>query len=190
MNLTFTTADWFTLLGHMALMSLISVGGAITTAPDQHRYLVDQQKWLSDEQFNASVAIAQAAPGPNILFIALIGWNIGLNAAGLPGALLGMTLSMVGIMVPSSVLMYMAVQWAHRNRELVGVRAFKQGMAPIVLALLVSTSWILATHGRYQLEDGPLWVLALITAAIVVRTRIHLLWLLGAGAMLGWFGWV
>lgn len=190
MSAAFTLSDWLTLFGHMALMSLVSVGGAITTAPDQHRYLVDQQGWLSDEQFNASVAIAQAAPGPNILFIALIGWNIGLNAGGLPGAVLGMTVSMAGIMIPSSVLMYAAVQWAHKNRENRSVRAFKQGMAPIVLALLVSTSWILATHGRYQLEDGPLWLVALITTLVVARTRIHMLWLLGAGAALGWFGWV
>ena len=40
------------------------------------------QHWLTDSQFTSSVALAQAAPGPNVLFVALMGWNVGLNAGG------------------------------------------------------------------------------------------------------------
>ncbi len=184
----FTVADWLALALHLMMMSLLSVGGAITTAPDLHRYMVDQQHWLSDDQFSTSIAIAQAAPGPNILFIALIGWNIGMNAAGPAGAAFGVLVSMTAIMLPSSVLMYAAVQWAHRNRERRAVRAFKQGMAPIVLALLVSTGWILATGGRYEWGDAPLWGLALLAVLLVVKTRLHILWLLAGGALVGWLG--
>ncbi|MEP6792396.1 MAG: chromate transporter, partial [Ramlibacter sp.] len=43
-----TAADWLTLFGHFLSLSLLSVGGAITTAPDMHRFLVDRQHWLSD----------------------------------------------------------------------------------------------------------------------------------------------
>ena len=75
---------------------------AITTAPEMHRYLVDQQHWLSDFQFNDSIAIAQAAPGPNILFVALLGWNIGMNAGGFATALLGALITMTGILLPSN----------------------------------------------------------------------------------------
>ena len=57
-----TGADWLTLFAHFLSLSLLSVGGAITTAPDMHRFLVDRQHWLSDPQFSASIAIAQAAP--------------------------------------------------------------------------------------------------------------------------------
>ena len=63
-------------------------------------------------------------------------------------------------------------------------------MAPVVIALLVATGWILATGGNYSLERWPTWTVAIITALIVWRTRIHLLWLLGSGALLGWFGLV
>ena len=62
--------DWLQLFLHYMMLSLLSIGGAISTLPDMHRYLVAQQGWLSDAQFNASVSIAQAAPGPNVLFIA------------------------------------------------------------------------------------------------------------------------
>ncbi len=191
-HLVMAVQDWLALFAHYLSLSLLSVGGAITTAPDMHRFLVDQQHWLTDAQFNASVAIAQAAPGPNVLFIALLGWNIGLNAGGMLTGMLGVFTTMMGIMIPSTTLTYVAAQWGHRNRELRAVRAFKQGMGPIVVALLIATSWILATsnsHGDGSwLQNWPTWLLTAATAVIVWRSKIHLLWLLGAGALLGWFG--
>ena len=183
-------SDWLAMFGHFLILSLLSIGGAITTAPDMHRYLVDGEHWLSDSQFNASVAIAQAAPGPNVLFVALMGWHVGLNAGGPVTGLLGVFVTMLGILLPSTTLTYLAASWGHRNRNLRWVRAFKQGMAPIVIALLISTGFILATGSSYHLANWPLWLTAGVTAVIVWRSKIHMWFLLGAGAVLGWFGWV
>jgi chromate transporter len=125
-----------------------------------------------------------------VLFIALVGWNVGLNAGGLGTALLGMALAMLGIMIPSTTLTYVAARWGHENRELRAVRAFKQGMAPVVVALLVATGWILTTANGYEWSNWPTWTLAFASTLLVWRTKIHLLWLLGAGAVMGWLGWV
>jgi len=190
LQLAFGTWEWVELFLHYLSLSLLSIGGAITTAPDMHRFLVDKQHWLTDAQFNASIAIAQAAPGPNVLFVALLGWNVGLNAGGMPAGLLGVFLALLGILIPSTTLTYVAARWGHKNRELRAVRAFKQGMAPIVVALLIATSWILAAANGSSLKDWPLWLVTAATALIVWRTKIHLLWLLGAGALLGWFGFI
>ena len=198
MSLSLTAADWLALFIHFLSLSLLAVGGAITTAPDMHRYLVDERHWLSDGQFTSSIALAQAAPGPNILFVALLGWNVGMNAGGGMGAgavawayaLLGVVIAMVGIMLPSTTLTFAVTRWAHQNRELRPVRAFKQGMAPIVIALLIATGWILATSQGSQLQHWPLWLLTGVSALLVWRTRLHMLWLLGAGGLLGWLGWV
>lgn len=190
LQLSLTLGDWFDLFVHYLSLSLLAVGGAITTVPDMHRYLVVQQHWLSESQFNASIAIAQAAPGPNVLFVALMGWNVGLNAGGLGTALLGMLATMSGILLPSTTLTYLAVRWSHANRERRAVRAFKQGLAPIVIALLIATGWILASAHSDPTRDWPLWTLTLVCTLLVWRTRLHLLWLLGAGALLGWWGWV
>jgi len=186
--LTLQWTDWLNLFLHYLSLSLLAVGGAITTAPEMHRYLVDQQHWLSEAQFNSSITIAQAAPGPNILFVALMGWNIGINAGGVGAAMLGVTLTMSGLMIPSSTLAYLAARWGHKNRELRAVRAFKQGMAPIVISLLGATGWVLASAHSDPTTDWPLWLLTAATAMIVWRSKIHLLWLLAAGAVLGWFG--
>ena len=187
--------DWLNLFLYYISISLLAVGGAIATAPDMHRFLVERQGWLTDLQFNASIAIAQAAPGPNVLFIALLGWNVGINAggagpAGWASGALGMVLSMVGIMLPSTTLTWLATRWGHRNRERRGVRAFKQGMAPVVIGLLLATAWLLSSAHSNPATDLALWLLTAVCALLVWRTRLHLLWLLGAGALLGALGLV
>ncbi|MDR3015526.1 MAG: chromate transporter [Delftia acidovorans] len=189
-------ADWLQLLVYFLTLSLMAVGGAIATAPDMHRFLVDGHGWLSEAQFSSSIAIAQAAPGPNVLFIALLGWNLGLNAGGSTGPLawtfgaLGVTVCMVGILLPSSLLAWQASRWGQRNRNRRGVRAFKQGMGPLVIGLLLATGWLLGSASGRPAQDWRLWLLTLACALLVWRTRIHLLWLLGAGALLGALGWI
>jgi len=186
------------LLGCFVTLSLLSVGGAITTVPEMHRYLVAQNAWLTDSQFSASIALAQAAPGPNVLFVAVLGWNVGMASSGgpangpLPWALAAaaMAVSMVGIIIPSTTLTFFAARWGQRNRERAEVRAFKQSMAPVVIALLVATGWLLtASHGNLQ-QAPLLWLLTVASALLVWKTRINLLWLIGAGALAGTLGWV
>lgn len=187
LQLVLSTSDWLSLFGHYLMLSLMSVGGAISTTAEMHRFLVEQHGWLTQAQFNESIAIAQAAPGPNVLFVALMGWSVGMNAGSTAAACLGVLVTMVGIMLPSTTLTYMAARWGHRNRHLRGVRAFKQGMAPIVVALLISTGMILGGANHNVTTDWPIWSLSVVAGLIIWRTKIHLLWLLAAGAVLGWF---
>ena len=195
LTLNLQPLDWLNLFLYFLSISLLAVGGAIATAPDMHRFLVERQGWLTELQFNTSIVLAQAAPGPNVLFIALLGWNLGLNAGGATplawafGAL-GVALCMLGVLLPSCVLTWATTRWAHRNRERRSVRAFKQGMAPLVIGLLLATAWVLGSAHGEPAQDWPLWLLSAATTLLVWRTRIHLLWLLGAGALLGAFGWV
>jgi chromate transporter len=173
-----TQLDWFALFGHFLLLSLLSIGGAITVAPDMHRVLVDQMGLLNDAQFNASIAIAQAAPGPNILFVAAMGYQ----AAGLFGA----ATTLAGIMLPSTTLALGAARWGHARRERLALRAFRAGMAPIVIALLIATGWILSAQ-------TPGWAHTLLTIAaafLVWRTRVHLLVMIAFGGVVGALGWV
>jgi chromate transporter len=190
LHLTLQHADWIAMFVQFLMLSLLSVGGAISTTSDMHRYLVDQNHWLTQPQFNASIAIAQAAPGPNVLFVALMGWNVGANTGSMWAALLGMCMTMTGILLPSTTLTYLAARWGHRNRELRAVRAFKLGMAPIVIALLISTGWILATGNGGFIGEWRLWMLTIASIILIWRTRIHILWLIAAGAVLGWFNLV
>jgi len=187
LHIVLSFSDWLSLFGHYMLLSLMSIGGAISTTTEMHRYLVVEHQWLTQAQFNNAIAIAQAAPGPNVLFVALMGWNVGLNAGSYALALAGVAVTMLGILIPSTTLTYLAARWGHQNRQLIGVRAFKQGLAPVVVGLMVSVGVILAKASGNPATDWPLWLVSGVAGLLIWRTRIHLLWLLAAGALAGWF---
>jgi chromate transporter len=105
-------------------------------------------------------------------------------------ASLGVVVTMLGIMLPSSILTYTATRWAHQHRDKIGIRAFKSGMAPIVIALLLSTAWLLTLSHDQPAQDWPLYLLTGVTTLLVWRTKLHMLWLIAAGALLGALGWV
>ena len=177
MSTSLTPADWIGLFTHFTALSLLAVGGVITTVPDMQRYLVADQHWLTDSQFTSSVALAQAAPGPNILFVTLLGWQ----AAGLSGALV----ATLGILLPSSLICFHGNRWqlAHRDARL--ARAIRRGLSPIAIGLTLSAGWIIAAA-----NDSD-WRLALLTLAALIFflfSRRNPLWLIGAGALAGGFG--
>ena len=178
-NLGLGPADWLAMCGHFMVLSLLAVGGAITTAPDMHRYVVGQRAWLDDAQFTASIALAQAAPGPNVLFVAVIGFTV----AGLVGVLA--TLS--GTLLPSTVLALIVARLGPSVREHRGARAFTAGLAPLTIGLLLSTSWILLepVHTR-----PAAWALVALTLLVMQRSQISPLWPISAGAVAGASGWV
>ncbi|WP_325422386.1 chromate transporter [Aquabacterium sp.] len=165
------------LFGHFMLLSMLAVGGAITTAPDMQRYLVHEQGWMSDAQFTASVAIAQAAPGPNILFVALVG----LNVAGLMGVLA----TMLGIMLPSSLVAWSVGRLRRQRSQSIVLRAFTAGLTPLTLGLLLSTGWVLMAPTRQHWGTG---VLVAVTVLTMVRTKLSPLWLIALGAVAGMQG--
>lgn len=169
---------WWTLFGHFMALSLMSIGGAITLVPDMHRRLVVTDHLLSDTDFTSAIALAQAAPGPNVLFVALMGWYSG----GLGGAMA----SMLGVMIPSTTLALAASRWVSTRRHWLSVRAFQDGMTPVTVGLLLATGWLLMPS-----VDHPRSMAASIVVAIIVwRTKIRLIWLVAAGALLGGMGWI
>jgi len=174
-----TAPDLLALFGHFLVLSLLAVGGAITTAPDMHRYLVLDQHWITDAQFTASIALAQAAPGPNVIFVAVLGWNV--------AGPLGAVVTMAGIMLPSTTLALWATRWGQKRREWRGVRAFTSGLAPLTIGLLLATGWVLTDPAR---GHAGLMVLVLLTVLVMWRSRLSPIWMVGAGMLAGALGWV
>lgn len=169
---------WWALFQQFMALSLMSIGGAITLVSEMHHRLVTEGGLLSDDNFTAAIALAQAAPGPNVLFVGLIGWY----SAGLGGALS----SLVGIMIPSSTLALTASRWVASRRHWLGVQAFQSGMAPVTIGLLLATGWLLAP----SIQHPAALVLSAAVAVLVWRTKVPLIALVAAGGVLGALGWV
>lgn len=157
-----------------ALLSLIAIGGANSIVAEIHRQVVDVQHWLTSQEFAALFALAQAAPGPNVLIVSLIGWEV----AGLAGALA----ATVGMCGPSCLLAYFAYRGWVRYGTRPWAVAVQAGLTPLTVGLLFSTGLLLATGGD---AGWPAVAIAAVTAAAVLRTRVNPLWLLGGAALVG-----
>ncbi len=159
------------------LLSFVAFGGATALLPEMHRVVVEHHHWLNDATFTHLYAIAQAAPGPNVLVVTLIGWEV----AGLAGALAA-TLAMC---LPMSVLIYLLID---RWEGFAGKRwqqAVSIGVAPLAVGLVFSGATLIAQAAGF---GWAAW--ALVGAAVVanLRTRLHPLWFIAAGATLGLSG--
>lgn len=162
-----------------ALLALVAFGGATALLPEMHRVVVENHHWLDDATFTHLYAIAQAAPGPNVLVVTLIGWEI----AGLVGALAA-TLAMC---LPMSVLIYLLID---RWEGFAGKRwqkAISIGVTPLAVGLVFSGATLIAQAAAF---GWAAWSLVLATVVANLRTKLHPLWFIGAGAVIGLFGLV
>ena len=181
MNDDFFDAPAWLLSVHFAMLSLAAIGGGvIMLAPDMHRYVVEAHHWITAEQFAAAYAIAQAAPGPNMLFVTLVGWQV----AGWAGAL-GAT---VAIIVPPALLTFVVTRVSSgRGIGRVGHlgRAVRNGLAPLSIGFLFAGGWVLldATEAGWRAL-----LLVILTIVVVLRTNWNPLWLIIAGAAVGVVG--
>ncbi len=157
------------------LLSFIAFGGATVLLPEMHRVIVEQHQWMNDTTFTHLYAIAQAAPGPNVLVVTLIGWEV----AGLAGALA----ATVAMCLPMSVLIYLLID---RWESFAGKRwqqAVSLGVAPLAVGLVFSGATLIATSAGLS-PAGWILVAAVVFANLRFR-ELHPLWLIAAGAVLG-----
>ena len=157
-----------------AQMSLLAVGGVSSVLPEMQRLVVDQHRWMDGPEFAALFALAQAAPGPNMLVATLVGWRV----AGLPGALAA-TLGMIG---PSSLLTWFTASAWHRFRERAWRRQVQAGLVPVTVgAVMAGATQLVVSTSTSALTSG----ITLAVAAAVLATRLHPVLLLAMGAMVG-----
>ncbi len=159
------------------ILSLLAFGGGNAVLPEMQRIAVDTNHWMSAETFLQLFAIAQAAPGPNILVVTLVGWQV----AGLAGA----TVATLGLCGPSSLLIYWLAKVWSRVRSTRWRRAIELGVAPLAVGLVLAGGYLIARSADLDWRSAALTVAS---TAIVLRWRRNPLWLIGAGALLGLFG--
>jgi chromate transporter len=155
-----------------AVLSLVAIGGINAILPEIHRVAVDVEGWMTSAQFADLFALAQLAPGPNAMIVALIGWKV----AGVTGALAA-TIAACG---PSSIACFVAWHWADRLRESPWRAIVQRALAPLAIGLILATGYTLARAA--DRSPGAL-ALTLIATATLAWTRVNPVWvLLGAAA--------
>jgi chromate transporter len=164
------------LLGTFALLSLLAVGGANTVLPEMQRQLVERHGWLDDATFAELYALAQAAPGPNILVASVMGWWIA--GAG------GLVMATLGMLVPPALLAWGMAGLTHRLRHAPWLRPAQAGLVPVAIGLMLAAGIVMA--GAAAVEGGWLGPLIVLAGALVIwRTGWSPMWVLAGGGLAG-----
>lgn len=172
-----STQDLVALASVFAKAGLIAVGGVITVLPEIQHEVVDVHHWLDARTFAGLFALAQAAPGPNMLVVTLVGWRV----AGIAGAVVAST----ALMAPPAILAYaMSSLWRRfRGARLLG--HVQAGLTCVTVGLIAAAAALLVENSVSSTGSGLLVAIASLAA---IATRLNPLWLLAAGALLGGAG--
>lgn len=155
-------------------LSLLQFGGTSAVVPEMHRQAVDVLGWMDAATFAKLFAVAQLAPGPNVMIVSLIGWQVA-GLAGLVVATLAMTL-------PPCLLAFAASRLMQRAGTSRWLSIVKEGLVPLAIGMILASGWIMATTAAH----APMNVVFIIGAAVfVLFTERNLLWALGSAIALG-----
>ncbi len=158
-------------------LSLMSIGGGTSLIPQIHLDAVGTYHWMTDAQFADVFSLAQAAPGPSMLIVTLIGYK----AAGIAGALIA-TCAMV---LPASILMYAVTRRWQRSDGVPWHEALQAGLAPLSVGLIAATAVLMAQ--AIDISERSL-ILLVAGTAIMALTKVNPLILVALGGASGYLG--
>ncbi|WP_144112822.1 chromate transporter [Paraburkholderia sp. BCC1886] len=158
-------------------LSLLAFGGGNTILPEMQRQVVTVHHWMPASEFSALFALAQAAPGPNLMIVTLVGWHVAGWA--------GMLVTSVAKFGPSSIVTVLALHAWDRFKDRPWRRWAQLGLVPVTSGIVAASAALIA-----QASDPTAiaWAITAFTAAMASKTRIHPLWLLAAGSLIGLTG--
>ncbi len=118
-------------------LSVQSFGGGTATLALIRRAAVDEQQWVSSEEFGRFWGLVQLAPGINLLALTIL---LGRRAAGARG----IGLALAGLLLPSVVLTVLLTAIYAQIQHFALVQSALRGIVPAVAGLGLLTAWQIA----------------------------------------------
>lgn len=155
-------------------LSLLAFGGGPAILPEMQHQVVEVHHWLSATEFSTMFAMAQAAPGPNMMIVPLIGWHV----AG-PAGLLVTSFAKFG---PSSVITVFALKFWNQFKDHPLRERFEKALKPITVGLVLVSAWIIADASA---QNSLLIAIIAIATVMSLFKKVHPLWVMLFGAVAG-----
>ena len=145
-------------------------GGPVALVGYMHRDLVEQRKWVSEEEYKEGLALAQLAPGP---LAAQLGIYLGFVHYGVLGA----TLCGLTFVIPSFIMVVLIGVAYKLYGGLPWMQAVFYGVGAAVIGIIAMSSYKLTTKSVSKLnisaikEKWLLWLFFLVAATITIITQ-------------------
>jgi chromate transporter len=159
-------------------LGAIGFGGPPALVSYMHRDLVEQKKWITEEDYKEGLALAQLAPGP-------LAAQLAIYLGYVDYKILGATIVGVAFVLPS-FLMVLALGYLYvLYGGLPWMQAVFYGIGAAVIGII--------TVGTYKLtkkslgKEWMLWCTFGIVAVVTFLLERELIWLILSGGLIYWF---
>jgi chromate transporter len=155
-------------------LSLLQFGGTNTVIPEMHRQAVDVFHWMDARTFANLFALAQLAPGPNMMIVSLVGWRV----AGLSG----LVVATLAALTPPCLMAFAASRLMLRAGQSKWLLIVKDGLVPVAIGMILASGAVMVESSN----PDALGIAITVGATLFVAfTDFNLLWALGAAVALG-----
>ncbi len=155
-----------------ASLSLVAIGGANAVFPALRQAIVQNMGWMDDATFLQLFAVAQITPGPNVVVVSLLGWQI----AGFPGLLV----TTVAMVLPAAILALVVGRIANQVAGSAGFKLAQSALVPLAIGLLIAGGLDLAIAAA---GEWFIYVIVALSAASVIYTKANPIWGLAASTI-------
>ena len=153
-------------------------GGPVALVGYMHRDLVENKKWISEEDYKEGLALAQLAPGP-------LAAQLAIYLGYVHHRILGATLVGLAFVLPS-FFMVLGIGFAYVEfGGLPWMQAVFYGVGAAVIGIIVMSSYKLTMKSIGK--DFWLWGIFIVLAISTYITETEILWLILAAGVLIWF---
>lgn len=165
-------------------------GSGYVLASFLHSGLVEQHKWLSEQQLLDAIAVGQVTPGPLLTTATFIGFVLGSQrfGGGTAGGIAAGITATVAIFLPSFLFICVLGPVLPRLRRSTRARGALDGMnAAVVALILVVTVWfagsvLVKPAGGVELLGTGIFLVCLV---ILLLTKTNATWLIFASGIVG-----
>lgn len=155
-------------------MSVLLFGGGFVFIPLIQQIVVQEQGWLTRQEFIDAIALGQITPGPILISAAFIGYKV--------MGFLGAAIATVAIFLPPALLMLVSAHFLMRARESTVVKAVLRGIRPAVIGMIAAAAWSIGATAV------PNWLSAAIFLAALTalfRLRVDVAWIIPSAGLAG-----
>ena len=135
-------------------------GSGLAIVPFLHGGVVEQNHWLTEQQFLDAVAVAMITPGPVVITVAFIGFLV----AGFAGA----SAAAVGVFLPCFLFVVIPAPYFHRIADNRSIKAFVDGVSAAAAGAIGGAAIVL---GRRAIHDVPTILIALATLGVLFKLK-------------------
>lgn len=147
-------------------LGTIGFGGPVALVGYMHRDLVEDRKWISEEQYREGLALAQLAPGP-------LAAQLGIYLGFVHYRILGATLVGFAFVLPSFIMVVLLGIVYKLYGGLAWIQAVFYGVGAAVIGIIALSSYklTLKSIGKFNLESfKSKWLLWLFFVLAVIIT--------------------